>query len=124
MSKVKLLQLPSERTQVDWDKFKVKFLGRDDIVKLCKDSDYDTDGGFWDDVGDWFFGENFDYASLEKALTNFFNCCKSKLIKVSSRKEWFEKELANLMKIIQATLMDFLINYHFMYHSRCARQVN
>ena len=82
MSKVKLLQLPSERTKVDWDKFKVKFLGRDDIVKLCKDSDYDADGGFWDDVGDWIFGENFDYAKLEKALTNYFNCCKDMLMKV------------------------------------------
>jgi hypothetical protein len=47
------LQLPGQRTKVDWDKFKVKFMGRDDIVRLCKDSDYDTDGGFWDDVGDW-----------------------------------------------------------------------
>ena len=71
-----------EKTKVDWDKFKTKFMNRDDIVRLCKDSDYDTDGGFWDNVGDWVFGENFDYASLEKSLTNFFNCCKDKLMKV------------------------------------------
>ena len=60
----------------------MKFMGREDIVKLCKDSDYDADGGFWDDVGDWIFGENFDYAKLEKALTNYFNCCKDMLMKV------------------------------------------
>jgi hypothetical protein len=79
---VSTFQLPGERTKVDWDKFRVKFLGRDDVVKSCKDTDYDGDGGFWDDVGDWLFGENFDYASLEKALSRFFSCCKDKLIKV------------------------------------------
>jgi hypothetical protein len=58
-------------------------LGRDDIIKTCKDTNYDTDGGFWDSVGDWLFGENFDYDSLERALTNFFTCCNDKLIKVT-----------------------------------------
>jgi hypothetical protein len=65
--------LNAERTKVDWDKFKVKLLGRDDIMKFCKDTNYDTDGGFWDGVGDWLFGENFDYASLEKALVSSLN---------------------------------------------------
>ncbi len=57
-------------------------LGRDDVIKSCKDTNYDSDGGFWDGVGDWLFGENFDFDKLEKALSSFFTCCSDKLIKV------------------------------------------
>ena len=71
-----------ERTKVNWDKFKVKMMNRDDVIKFCKDTNYDTDGGFWDGVGDWLFGQNFDFASLEKALSNFFNCCNNMLLTV------------------------------------------
>ena len=71
-----------EKTKVDWDKFKTKMLGRDDIIKFCKDTNYDTDGGFWDGLGDWIFGQNFDFQSLENALANFFNCCSNMLMTV------------------------------------------
>jgi hypothetical protein len=47
-----------------------------------QDTNYDSDGGFWDGLGDWLFGENFDYDKLEKALANFFNCCTNMFMTV------------------------------------------
>ena len=46
-----------------------------------KDTDYDVDGGFWDSIGDWF-GEDFDYSTVDNAVGNFYNCCAKKVAQV------------------------------------------
>jgi len=57
--------------------FKEKIIGRG------KHSSLSYKERKFNDIWHQLFGENFDYPSLEKALTNFFNCCKDRLMKVA-----------------------------------------
>lgn len=68
-----------DKMKVDWGKVDAAFGAYSDYSHQCKDTQYDTDGGFWDSAGDWFFGEDFDYGSLNTALGNFYNCVAAKL---------------------------------------------
>ena len=67
--------------KVDWDRVTATFGSYGNFASECKDSDYDTDGGFWDSVGDWWGGEDFDYSSVNTALGNFYSCVAAKLVK-------------------------------------------
>merc|ERR1712083_1262250 len=62
------------------DQLTADFGSHSHMVDECKDTDYDTDGGFWDSIGDWF-GEDFDYNSVNIAVGNFYNCCAKKVAK-------------------------------------------
>ena len=104
----------AERTKVDWDKFKVKLMKRDDVIKFCKDTNYDTDGGFWDSVGDWLFGENFDYASLEKALANFFNCCNNMLLTVSYIVHFIFSDKCNNNMLIKSYFLNIFLPKYWL----------
>merc|ERR1719369_117793 len=66
--------------KVNWDEVSAAFGKYSAFVTQCKETDYDVDGGFWDDIGDWWGGEDFDYSSVDKALGNFYSCAASKLI--------------------------------------------
>ena len=68
-----------DKMKVDWGKVDAAFGGYSQFSHDCKDTNYDTDGGFWDSAGDWFFGEDFDYGSLNTALANYYNCVAAKL---------------------------------------------
>merc|ERR1712107_348319 len=68
-----------DKMKVDWDKVDAAFGSYNQFSHDCKDTNYDTDGGFWDSAGDWFFGEDFDYGSLNTALGNYYNCVAAKL---------------------------------------------
>ena len=68
--------------KVDWKKVAGAFGSYNNFATECKDTDYDTDGGFWDDIGDWWGGEDFDYSSVDKALGNFYSCVAGKLVQV------------------------------------------
>ena len=67
--------------KINWDQITADFGSHSHMVDECKDTDYDTDGGFWDSIGDWF-GEDFDYNSVNIAVGNFYNCCAKKVAKV------------------------------------------
>ena len=71
--------------KVDWDRVTASFGSYGEFSTKCKDTDYDTDGGFWDDVGDWWGGEDFDYNSVNTALGNFYSCVASKLVQEADR---------------------------------------
>ena len=58
--------------KIDWDTVTAHAGSFGHFVSECKDSDYDTDGGFWDSAGDWFWGEDFDYSTVDKAVGNFY----------------------------------------------------
>ena len=58
--------------KIDWDTVTAHCGSFGHYVGECKDSDYDTDGGFWDSTGDWFWGEDFDYSTVDKAVGNFY----------------------------------------------------
>ena len=61
--------------KINWSEVERTFGIHSKIVDECKDTDYDVDGGFWDNISDWFWGEDFDYKSVDKAVGNFYNCC-------------------------------------------------
>jgi len=67
-----------EKMKINWDEIHNQFAEHSHMVDECKDSDYDTDGGFWDGVGDWWSGEDFDYSTVDTAAGNFYNCCAKK----------------------------------------------
>ena len=66
-----------------WDQVEAAFGSYGHFVTECKDSDYDVDGGFWDDIGDRWGGEDFDYSSVDKAVGNFYNCVSAKLVRTA-----------------------------------------
>ena len=68
--------------KINWKEVELSFGVHSKIVDECKDTDYDDDGGFWDNISDWFWGEDFDYKSVDKAVGNFYNCCTRKLVQV------------------------------------------
>ena len=68
--------------KINWREVERSFGIHSKIVDECKDTDYDVDGGFWDNISDWFWGEDFDYISVDKAVGNFYNCCTRKLVQV------------------------------------------
>ena len=72
-----------DKMKINWDEIDRQFGEYNHFVHECKDTDYDVDGGFWDTIGDWFTGEDFDYASVDKAVGNFYNCCARKVAKVN-----------------------------------------
>ena len=43
--------------KINWDATKAAFGSFGGYVDDCKSTDYDTDGGFWDGVGDWWGGK-------------------------------------------------------------------
>ena len=45
--------------KINWDATKKAFGSFGGFVDDCKSTDYDTDGGFWDGVGDWWGGKIF-----------------------------------------------------------------
>jgi len=65
--------------KIDWDATKAAFGSFGGYVDDCKSTDYDTDGGFWDGVGDWWGGEDFDYSTVNTALGHFYSCVSTKL---------------------------------------------
>jgi hypothetical protein len=69
--------------KVNWNNVESAFGQYSNIVADCKSTDYDTDGGFWDGAGDWLWGEDFDYGSLNNALGKFYSCASSELSAVS-----------------------------------------
>merc|ERR1712142_761645 len=68
------------KMKINWDAVNGAFGSFANFASDCKDSDYDVDGGFWDDIGDWWGGEDFDYSSVDKALGNFYSCVAAKLV--------------------------------------------
>ncbi len=70
------------KMKINWDRLAEAFGSYNGFVTECKDTDYDSDGGFWDDVGDWWGGEDFNYSSVDKAVGNFYTCVSAKLVKV------------------------------------------
>ena len=82
-----------DKMKVDWGKVDGAFGAYADYSHQCKDTQYDTDGGFWDSAGDWFFGEDFDYGSLNTALGNFYNCVAAKLSQEA--RDQFEAQFAS-----------------------------
>jgi len=73
------------------------------FVDECKDTDYDTDGGFWDGVGDWMWGEDFDYGTVDKAVGNFYHCIAAKMVQ-EAKAEFqakFNAACPKKMKMIQ-----------------------
>jgi len=68
------------KMKINWDAVNGAFGSFANFAAECKDSDYDVDGGFWDDIGDWWGGEDFDYSSVDKALGNFYSCIAAKLV--------------------------------------------
>jgi hypothetical protein len=68
------------KMKINWDAVNGAFGSFANFANDCKDSDYDVDGGFWDDIGDWWGGEDFDYSSVDKALGNFYSCVAAKLV--------------------------------------------
>ena len=73
------MQLNEDKMKIHWDHVKQSIGSFSDHVDKCKDTDYDTDGGFWDSIGDFFWGEDFDYSSVNLAIINFYNCIHKKL---------------------------------------------
>ena len=65
--------------KINWDAVRSSTGSFSAFVDSCKDSDYDTDGGFWDSAGDFFWGEDFDYSTLDRAVGNFYGCIAKKL---------------------------------------------
>ena len=43
--------------KINWDATKAAFGSFGGYVDDCKSTDYDTDGGFWDGIGDWWGGK-------------------------------------------------------------------
>ena len=43
--------------KINWDATKAAFGSFGGYVDECKSTDYDTDGGFWDGIGDWWGGK-------------------------------------------------------------------
>merc|ERR1712080_67644 len=68
----------SDKMKINWDQISSDFGTHSHMVDECKDTDYDSDGGFWDTIGDWF-GEDFDYGTVNTAVGNFYNCCAKKV---------------------------------------------
>jgi len=67
------------KMKINWDATKAAFGSFGGYVDDCKSTDYDTDGGFWDGVGDWWGGEDFDYSTVNTALGHFYSCVSTKL---------------------------------------------
>merc|ERR1712186_251533 len=74
-----------DKMKIHWDHVRNSAGSFSHFVDECKDTDYDTDGGFWDDIGDWWSGEDFDYSSVNTALGNFYSCVASKLVAEADR---------------------------------------
>jgi len=70
--------LDDDKMKINWDHIHDAFGEHSHFVDDCKDTDYDVDGGFWDSIGDWF-GEDFDYSTVDNAVGNFYNCCAKKV---------------------------------------------
>ena len=85
-----------DKMKINWKEVELSFGAHSKIVDECKDTDYDDDGGFWDNISDWFWGEDFDYKSMDKAVGNFYNCCVRKLVQV--RAMIVKTEFENLIK--------------------------
>ncbi len=68
--------------KIDWDKTVDAYGSFGYHVSDCKDTDYDSDSGFWNNVGDWFFGEDFDWGTLNTAIGKFYTCITGKLASV------------------------------------------
>ena len=73
-------QFTEDKMKIHWDHVRNSAGSFSHFVDECKDTDYDTDGGFWDGVGDWMFGEDFDYGTVDKAVGNFYKCIALKLV--------------------------------------------
>ena len=56
--------------QINWDATKTAFGSFGGFVDDCKSTDYDTDGGFWDGVGDWWGGKI--YLFLFMIINHFY----------------------------------------------------
>ena len=88
--------------KINWSEVERTFGIHSKIVDECKDTDYDVDGGFWDNISDWFWGEDFDYKSVDKAVGNFYNCCVRKLVQVREQKSSKQN-----LKILSKSLIYF-----------------
>ena len=67
--------------KINWDATKAAFGSFGGYVDDCKSTDYDTDGGFWDGVGDWWGGKInifFDKNSfnVQNITINYFSRTK------------------------------------------------
>lgn len=69
--------------KIDWNKLQKDFGTYGKFVTDCKNTDYDTDGGFFDTIGDWFGGEDFDYSSVDRSIKSFYSCVVTKMANVS-----------------------------------------
>ena len=75
-----IFQFTDDKMKIHWDHVRNSAGSFSHFVDECKDTDYDTDGGFWDDIGDWWSGEDFDYSTVDKAVGNFYKCIAVKLV--------------------------------------------
>ena len=75
-----IFQFNDDKMKVHWGHVRDSAGSFSHFVDECKDTDYDTDGGFWDGVGDWMWGEDFDYSTVDKAVGNFYHCIAAKLV--------------------------------------------
>ena len=57
--------------KINWDATKAAFGSFGGYVDDCKSTDYDTDGGFWDGVGDWWGGKIYIFFFLMKTVLTF-----------------------------------------------------
>merc|ERR1711997_158869 len=74
-----------DKMKIDWDKVNAAFGSYADKATECKDTNYDTDGGFWDSTSDWFFGEDFDYSTVDASLSNFYSCVAGQLVQETGK---------------------------------------
>ena len=75
-----LFQFNDDKMKIHWGHVRDSAGSFSHFVDECKDTDYDTDGGFWDGVGDWMWGEDFDYGTVDKAVGNFYHCIAAKMV--------------------------------------------
>ena len=75
-----LFQFNDDKMKIHWGHVRDSAGSFSHFVDECKDTDYDTDGGFWDGVGDWMWGEDFDYSTVDKAVGNFYHCIAAKMV--------------------------------------------
>merc|ERR1711862_34150 len=71
----------TQKSQVNWDAVNKLFGSYSHFAVECKDTDFDTDGGFWDNIGDWWGGEDFDYSELDRTVSNVLACVNNKVKK-------------------------------------------